>query len=85
MRKPEYAGPVRVGQVWIDCDHRARGRRLLIKAIGSGFAVVKNVDNGRSSRVRLNRFREHSTGYRLEPSPPREMAPLEPHREREHW
>jgi hypothetical protein len=60
---------VRVGQTWIDCDRRARGRRLVVKGIGSGCAVVENVETGRKSRVRLNRFRQQSNGYRLaEPS-----------------
>jgi hypothetical protein len=82
MTKKEYTGPVQVGQVWIDCDRRSRGRRLTVKGIGDGFAVMENVESKRSSRVNLRRFQERSNGYRMEVPPSRETDLLEPYRDR---
>jgi hypothetical protein len=76
---------VEIGQVWIDCDRRARGRRLVVRGIGDGFAVMQNLENGRSSRVQLTRFRERSCGYRLEVPPTRETDLLEPYVDRREW
>lgn len=58
---------VKVGQVWLDCDRRTRGRRLKIVAIACGAAVVENLQTGRKTRVKLRRFQERSNGYRIEP------------------
>ena len=53
---------VRPGQVWVDQDHRADGRQVIVMSVGDTHAVVKNVAK---TRVRLTRFRPNSTGYRL--------------------
>jgi hypothetical protein len=72
---------VRVGQVWADNDKRAEGRRVRVVEVGRTHAVVELVDQrgrpargheaqqkaeaGRRTRIRLDRFRPTSTGYRL--------------------
>lgn len=65
---------VRVGQVWQDADPRAEGRRLRVVEVGATHAAVElvaprepvsNARPGRRTRIRLDRFRPTSTGYRL--------------------
>ena len=65
---------VRVGQVWKSCDKREEGRggdkegrRLLVERIEGGYAVCARfgLQEARRWRIRLDRFREISTGYRL--------------------
>lgn len=65
-----------VGQVWQDNDRRSYGRHLMIEDIGETHAVMVEVSyrpsNGavtaqgqpRRTRVRLDRLRPTSTGYR---------------------
>ncbi|MET4143858.1 hypothetical protein [Arthrobacter sp. UYCo732] len=53
---------VRPGQVWVDQDKRAGGRRVTILTVGETHATVKSVLR---TKVRLTRFRPTSTGYRL--------------------
>lgn len=73
---------VAAGQVWLDCDPRSAGRRIRVVEIDGRYAVVELVDKrgrpalghetqqkaepGRRTRIRLDRFVERSTGYRLE-------------------
>jgi hypothetical protein len=64
---------VTVGQVWADNDWRSRGRQVRVVEIRGIYAVVELValaehgfgELGRRTRVRLDRFRPTSTGYRL--------------------
>lgn len=67
---------VRVGQIWQDNDPRIaemkKGRRLIsVTAVGDTHATVETWyedeigKNSRTGRVRLNRFRPSSTGYKL--------------------
>lgn len=57
---------VQVGQVWIDNDSRGYGRRMEILEIDETHAVTKSPSGrGRTTRIRLDRFRPNSTGYRL--------------------
>lgn len=64
---------VEIGQVWADNDWRSTGRTVEVVAIDQTHATVKVLTNGRgtyakpgrTSRVRLDRFRPTSTGYRL--------------------
>lgn len=69
---------VKVGQVWADCDWRAakRGREVKVVELGTvqnGMAryalVVTRFAGGewgtKQTRVRLDRFRPTSTGYKL--------------------
>jgi len=65
---------VRPGQIWADNDKRSAGRRLRVVEIDGTHAVVVQVDargvvdsrmRVRRSRIRLDRFRPTSTGYRL--------------------
>ncbi|WP_416477039.1 hypothetical protein [Streptomyces sp. LKA04] len=64
-----------VGQIWQDNDPRSDGRRLLIEWIDDTHAKVRQValtadghpvplPGVRQSRIRLDRFRPTSTGYR---------------------
>ena len=64
-----------VGQIWQDNDPRAEGRQLLIEGIGDTHATARQValtpdgqpvplPGVRQSRIRLDRFRPTSTGYR---------------------
>jgi hypothetical protein len=62
---------VKPGQLWADNDkrERSRGRVLRIHEVGPTHAIAYAWDNsgreGRSTRVRLDRFKPTSTGYRL--------------------
>ena len=63
-----------VGQIWQDNDPRSYGRRLRIVEIDATHAVVElcrprgvghnRAKPGRRTRIRLDRFRPTSTGYR---------------------
>ena len=54
---------VEPGQIWADNDKRANGRHVTIQSIDATHATV--TDGKRTSRIRLDRFRPTSTGYRL--------------------
>lgn len=70
--------PVAPGQVWMDNDPRlVAGRRFLeVVAVGATHATVRSFRThvtadrkihkvyGRTTRIRLDRFRTTSTGYR---------------------
>jgi len=62
---------VRVGQIWADNDKRSRGRKVRVVEVGETHATVEEVVTGwtgrppRRTRIRLDRFRPTSTGYRL--------------------
>ncbi|MFI7468183.1 DUF6354 family protein [Nonomuraea sp. NPDC049646] len=65
---------VRVGQVWADNDKRSEGRRIRVLEVDATHATVTPVDvrgmvdsrtQQRRTRIRLDRFRPTSTGYRL--------------------
>ncbi|MGW9397284.1 hypothetical protein [Streptomyces sp. NPDC055642] len=68
-----------VGQIWQDNDPRGYGRKVRIVEIGDTHAVVelhqpRNVGHsgakpGRRTRIRLDRFRPISTGYRYVGTP----------------
>lgn len=68
------AEQVEVGQVWADNDWRSEGRRVKVIAIEGTHAIVELVavgrgqfvgSIGRRSRIRLDRMKPNSTGYRL--------------------
>lgn len=69
---------VKRGQVWADNDRRSRGRTVRILRVDDTHAVVTVLAARRDApeaerlravgaerRIRLNRFRPNSTGYRL--------------------
>ncbi|MBM0274114.1 DUF6354 family protein [Micromonospora tarensis] len=72
---------VEPGQVWADNDRRSAGRKVRVVEVGATHATVELVDQrgrpargheaqqqaepGRRTRIRLDRFRPTSTGYRL--------------------
>ena len=57
---------VKVGQVWQDCDKRFPNRRIRVLEIVGEKAVVQSVHGFTpKTRIRLDRFRPGSTGYRL--------------------
>jgi len=61
---------VKIGQVWEDWDLRSRGamyrRQIKVLEIVDGKAVVMSPGGyGRKTRIKLERFRPTSTGYRL--------------------
>lgn len=52
-------------QVWEDADPRSEGRKLRILAVDDTHASVQSPSGkGRIGRIRLDRFRPTSTGYR---------------------
>lgn len=62
-----------IGQIWQDNDPRGYGRKVRIVEVGDTHAVVELytprdgggvIRPGRRTRIRLNRFRPTSTGYR---------------------
>lgn len=63
-----------VGQIWQDNDKRGHGRMVRIVAVDGTHAVVElavprgaghqHAMPGRRTRIRLDRFRPTSTGYR---------------------
>ncbi|MER7053419.1 DUF6354 family protein [Streptomyces sp. NPDC017454] len=63
-----------VGQIWQDNDPRSHGRQLRIVDTDATHAVVEltvprgaghlHAKPGRRTRIRLDRFRPTSTGYR---------------------
>lgn len=67
--------PVQPGQIWADNDPRSEGRQVRIVAVDGTHATVELVTGrgvghdaakpGRRTRIRLDRFRPTSTGYRL--------------------
>lgn len=58
---------VKVGQVWADNDWRSKGRMVRVLAVDETHATVQDrLGMGRKTRIRLDRFRPTSTGYRLE-------------------
>ena len=63
---------VRPGQRWQDWDSRYRSRLaprfVTVLAIEGAFALVET-SRGAKTRVRLDRFRPSSTGYRLVADP----------------
>lgn len=66
---------VRVGQIWQDNDKRGYGRRVRVVEVDETHALVElhvprgaghmHAKPGRRTRIRLDRFRPTSTGYRL--------------------
>ena len=56
---------VRPGQIWADNDKRSAGRQVEIVRIDTTHAVVLAAGTRRETRIRLDRFRPTSTGYRL--------------------
>ena len=69
---------VEVGQVWEDNDPRSAGRRLRVLAVDATHAIVQSPTGlGRKTRIRLDRFRATSTGYRRI-SPPGRTGPDAP-------
>lgn len=70
---------VKPGQIWQDCDPRSYGRHLLVETIeepagrAPARAVVLLVDiagraagsRERRTRIKVDRFRPTSNGYRL--------------------
>jgi hypothetical protein len=77
--------PVRPGQIWADNDKRSYGRKVRVVEIDATHATVELVDQrgrpaantpvqraetGRQTRIRLDRFRPTSTGYRLHEDAP---------------
>lgn len=76
---------VKVGQVWADNDKRAEGRKVRVVAVDTTHATVELIDlrgraalrkpderaePGRQTRIRLDRFKPTSTGYRLDTDAP---------------
>lgn len=69
----DLPGPdVRVGQVWRDNDPRSAPRHVRVVEIDGTYATAVLVNGAgrhwgreRRSRIRLDRFRPTSTGYRL--------------------
>ncbi len=58
---------VKVGQVWVNCDKRFAGVEVTVLLVRDdlGYAQVRVEKSGKLRRIRLDRFRERSNGYRL--------------------
>jgi hypothetical protein len=59
---------VRPGQIWADNDKRSNGRELRIERVDDQYAYAVSPGRGgrfQQTRIRLDRFRPTSTGYRL--------------------
>jgi hypothetical protein len=57
---------VRVGQIWQDCDKRFPDRHVRVVRIEGDYAfVVHAYSPSRETRIRLDRMRPTSTGFRL--------------------
>lgn len=57
---------VKVGQVWEDNDPRTYKRPLRVLSLDDTHATVQSPSGmGRVTRIRLDRFKPTSTGYRL--------------------
>lgn len=62
---------VKVGQVWLSCDARdvdSQGhptRQVKVTLAGTTHAFVVNTVTGQRSRIRLDRFKPGSTGWKL--------------------
>lgn len=60
---------VKPGQVWENCDPRMRGERLVVLLVRLEpdylFAVVNKIGTERMKRIKLNRFRPRTNGYKL--------------------
>ncbi|WBP89504.1 hypothetical protein [Kitasatospora cathayae] len=66
---------IRPGQIWADNDKRGYGRKIRVEAVDATHATVVPVAvtpqgavtllPGRQTRIRLDRLRPTSTGYRL--------------------
>ena len=69
MPKNREKNDVRVGQVWESCDKREKGRQIIVERIEEGRAVCRRWGRGaifgNATRIRLDRFKPISTGYRL--------------------
>ena len=59
------ASVVKVGQVWADNDSRGFSRHIKVVAIQDGKALVQSLGTNWMTRIRLDRFKPTSTGYRL--------------------
>lgn len=66
--------PVKVGQVWQDCDKRMNDRRIVIvevnEAEGYCYAISeydheRGAEHPRRIRLLLRRMHPHSTGFRF--------------------
>jgi len=57
-----------VGQVWMDWDIRMRPLQRMIKIVsisGDGqWTACKNLQTGRITKIRADRFKPNSTGYK---------------------
>lgn len=56
---------VRAGQIWEDCDKRMHGRRIRVRFVEDGKAVVEPIGGGRRTVLAVRRMHKHSTGFRL--------------------
>lgn len=58
---------VSVGQIWVNCDKRFSDVAVVVLLVRDdlGYAQVRVKKTGRLRRIRLDRFRERSNGYRL--------------------
>ena len=68
---------VRAGQIWADNDKRSAGRTLRIVEVDETHAIAEEIaysettgrtrhlPNARQTRIRLDRFKPTSSGYRL--------------------
>lgn len=56
---------VRPGQVWEDCDKRSNGRRVIVRFVEDGKAVVEPVGGDRRSVLSVARMHPTSAGFTL--------------------
>ena len=60
---------IKVGQIWQDNDPRMQMmvpiRTVEIIEVGHSFAMCKNCETGKITRIKVSRFKPNSTGYCL--------------------
>lgn len=65
--------PVKVGQIWEDCDYRAAGRQIRVIEINGDKATVETTQRarnsfgptGRKTIISIKRMKPTKSGYRL--------------------
>ena len=61
----DHTWGVKVGQVWQDVDDRMNGRRIKVVRLEGRHAICDVIGTERQTKIRLDRFKTTSTGYRL--------------------
>jgi hypothetical protein len=61
--------PIKVGQVYGDCDERKRNRFLLVEVVGETHVHCQVLRTGKKTTIRKDRLTPSSTGFFLAMDP----------------